>query len=111
MEPGQLLSGLPGNVAPNSSNSDTVTYIIMNHCFCKYCGQKTLSISALTSGSCPRHPDGPSKGRHALYEGSEKTRYQCALCGQTAGSISGLTSATCHRHPKGPGKGRHQPAL
>lgn len=64
-EPGQFLSGLANKVARISADSGAAIEIrIMNHCFCKYCGQKTLSISALTRGSCHRHPKGPGKGRH-----------------------------------------------
>ena len=31
--------------------------------YCEYCGAKYSSISFLTSGSCPDHPNG--KGKHA----------------------------------------------
>jgi hypothetical protein len=39
---------------------------------CKYCGHKTTSENNLTASLCQRHPNGPGKGRHALYEGGEK---------------------------------------
>lgn len=42
------------------------------HYYCKYCGHKTTSVNSLTSSLCQRHPNGPGKGRHALYEGGEK---------------------------------------
>ena len=44
------------------------------HFYCKYCGHKTTSVNSLTASLCQRHPDGPAKGRHALYEGGEKER-------------------------------------
>ena len=83
----------------------------MANFYCKYCGTKASSISGLTSNSCHRHPLGSGKGKHALYEGSEKSQYVCKYCGTKASSISSLTANTCHRHPNGPGKGRHEPAL
>ena len=83
----------------------------MANYYCEYCGHKASSVNALTSASCPRHPDGPNKGKHKLYEGSEKSRYTCKYCGHTASSIASLTSASCPRHPNGANKGKHAPAL
>lgn len=77
--------------------------------YCEYCGAKYSSISALTSGSCPKHPDG--KGKHKLYEGSEKSQYFCEYCGRKYNSISDLTANSCSKHPNGANKGRHAPAL
>jgi hypothetical protein len=82
----------------------------MANVYCKYCGTKAGSISSLTSSSCYRHPDGANTGRHALYEGSEKSQYTCKHCGTTAGSISSLTASSCYRHPDGSNKGPHEPA-
>jgi hypothetical protein len=79
--------------------------------YCKYCGRNASTVSSLTSGTCLRHPDGANKGKHALYEGDEKSRYTCKNCGRDASSLSSLTSGTCLRHPDGPNKGKHQPAL
>ncbi|MBX3741022.1 MAG: hypothetical protein KF712_08530 [Akkermansiaceae bacterium] len=79
--------------------------------YCKYCGRDTSSVQSLTSASCPRHPDGASKGKHALYEGEEKSRYTCKNCGRDSSSLSSLVSASCPRHPDGANKGKHQPAL
>ena len=79
--------------------------------FCKYCGYRANSVSTLTASSCIRHPAGPHKGRHALYEGSAKEKYVCKHCGYKAGSIATLTGSSCIRHPNGPHKGRHEPAL
>ena len=81
------------------------------HFYCKYCGLKTSSVNSLTSSSCQRHPNGPGKGRHALYEGGEKSSYVCKYCGLRSTSIASLTSSKCQRHPNGPQKGRHEPAL
>ncbi|WP_217451034.1 hypothetical protein [Bacteroides sp. Marseille-P8574] len=50
--------------------------------YCEYCGHKFPNVRLLVSGSCPRHPDGSNKGRHKLYEGSEKTKYTCKYCGK-----------------------------
>lgn len=77
--------------------------------YCKYCGQKFVSVQSLTSSACQRHPDG--KGRHALYEGGEKKSYVCKYCGKTSVDLRSLTASMCQRHPKGPAKGRHEPAL
>ena len=79
--------------------------------FCTYCGAKAPSISSLTANTCSRHPNGPHKGRHVLYEGDEQSRYECKYCGNSASSISSLTANTCSRHPAGTHKGRHEPAL
>jgi len=82
----------------------------MNY-YCKNCGNKSSSVSSLTSGSCIRHPLGANKGKHELYEGSEKSKYQCKYCGMSHSTISALTVGTCIRHPSGANKGRHSPAL
>ena len=79
--------------------------------YCKYCGRDTSSVQSLTSASCLRHPDGANKGKHALYEGEEKSRYTCRNCGRDSSSLSSLVSAFCLRHPDGANKGKHQPAL
>lgn len=79
--------------------------------FCKNCGTERPTVSGLTSSTCQRHPDGAHKGKHVLYEGSEKPRYTCKHCGTERPSISSLTSATCPRHPVGTHKGRHEVAL
>ncbi|MGD0262809.1 MAG: hypothetical protein ABSD29_23830 [Verrucomicrobiota bacterium] len=78
---------------------------------CKYCGTKASSIASLTGSTCSRHPDGANKGKHALYEGAEKSKYDCKYCGTSASSLSSLTASTCSRHPLGANKGRHEPAL
>lgn len=83
----------------------------MADCYCKYCGTRSSSISSLTSGWCRNHPEGANKGRHALYQGGEKSQYFCALCGTKANSISSLTSGWCRNHPQGSNKGHHEPAL
>jgi DNA polymerase III epsilon subunit-like protein len=54
---------------------------------------------------------GPNKGKHVLYEGSEKPKYQCKFCGTSNASLVSLTSNPCMRHPSGPNKGKHEPAL
>ncbi len=78
---------------------------------CKHCGTSSSSISSLTSMPCNRHPLGSGKGKHVLYEGSEKPKYTCKYCGSSSSSISSLTSVYCNRHPNGSGKGMHEPAL
>lgn len=84
----------------------------MANVYCEYCGLKAPSVAALTVNSCERHPDGASKGRHKLYEGSEKAKYTCKYCGTMAPSIQALTTNWCDKHPKGSGgKGKHAPAL
>jgi len=82
----------------------------MNY-YCKYCGTKAPSIASLTVNTCPRHPSGPNKGKHVLYEGTEKAKYECKHCGSSASSISSLTVNTCPRHPLGANKGKHEPAI
>lgn len=83
----------------------------MANYYCEYCGRKASSVSSLTSSSCIRHPNGAGKGKHKLYEGSEKSQYTCKYCGKNSSSISSLTSSSCIRHPNGAGKGKHAPAL
>ena len=83
----------------------------MANYYCEYCGQKYSSVQSLTGYSCPRHPDGANKGRHKLYEGSEKSQYVCKYCGQKYSSIQSLTGYSCPRHPNGANKGQHAPAL
>ena len=83
----------------------------MSNFYCANCGYKTNSVSSLTNLSCPRHPLGPNKGKHILYEGSEKSHYICKYCGRSFPSIANMTSAPCTKHPNGGNKGRHSPAL
>lgn len=83
----------------------------MANFYCEYCGAKFSSVSSLTSYSCSRHPDGPNKGKHKLYEGAEKSQYVCKYCGSKFSSLSSLTSFSCSRHPNGSNKGKHAPAL
>ncbi len=83
----------------------------MPNYYCKYCGTKGSSVSSLTAGSCQRHPDGPCRGKHTLYEGDEKAQYTCKFCGSKAASLSSLTAGSCQRHPDGACKGKHVPAL
>ena len=62
--------------------------------YCAYCGQFFKSVSELTrAGLCARHPDGPVRGKHKLYEGAEKTVYTCKYCGMEARTIDRLTSS------------------
>lgn len=83
----------------------------MSNFYCEYCGTKSSSISSLTASSCSRHSLGNGKGKHKLYEGSEKAKYSCKYCGTSSSSISSLTGSSCSRHPNGNGKGKHAPAL
>ena len=83
----------------------------MSNYYCEYCGQKYSSVQTLTSIPCYRHPSGTNKGKHKLYEGSEKSQYICKYCGQKFSSIQTLTSTPCYRHPSGANKGKHSPAL
>ena len=83
----------------------------MANFYCEYCGSKYSSVASLTASSCSRHPDGSYKGKHKLYEGSEKSQYTCKYCGQNYSNIASLTSNNCARHPDGSYKGKHSPAL
>jgi predicted nucleic acid-binding Zn ribbon protein len=83
----------------------------MSDYLCEYCGQKASSVASLTASSCIRHPAGPNKGRHKLYEGKTGSTYTCKFCGNKSSSISSLTASPCIRHPTGANKGRHAPAL
>lgn len=83
----------------------------MANFYCEYCGQKYSSVSQLTGAYCFRHPDGGNRGKHKLYEGSEKSKYACKYCGQSFSSLSQLTGAYCFRHPDGGNRGKHAPAL
>ena len=83
----------------------------MANFYCEYCGTKSTSVSSLTAGSCSRHPLGTNKGKHGLYQGSEKSKYTCKFCGTSSSTISSLTAGSCSRHPNGVNKGKHAPAL
>ncbi len=83
----------------------------MANYYCEYCGTVASSISHLTAGVCTRHPNGPNKGKHSLYQGSEKSQYNCKYCGTRSSTIFILTGGVCNRHPSGPNKGKHAPAL
>lgn len=83
----------------------------MGKVYCEYCGTYANNVRSLSSGKCLRHPDGPFKGFHKVYEGSEKTQYCCKYCGTTFSNIKSLTSNKCLKHPDGPFKGKHSPAL
>jgi hypothetical protein len=72
---------------------------------------KAAGISGLTAATCFRHPAGAGKGKHVLYQGSEKAKYECQHCGISNASLMNLTAASCPRHPLGPNKGKHEPAL
>lgn len=84
---------------------------VKKYFFCKNCGMKFSSVQSLTSSPCQRHPSGPGRGRHELYEGLEKSCYTCKYCGKMSRDLRSLTSSRCRRHPKGPAKGNHSPAL
>jgi len=66
----------------------------------EYCGIMHAQISNLVATPCFRHPDGPNKGKHKLYEGTEKAHCNCIYCGTSTSSIANLTSIPCFRHPK-----------
>ncbi len=83
----------------------------MANFYCEYCGTKSSSIASLTASNCPRHPLGSNRGKHKLYEGSEKDKYSCKYCGTTSSSIASLTASNCPRHPEGSNKGKHAPAM
>ena len=79
--------------------------------YCEYCGMSFSSVRALTACRCARHPLGPNKGFHKVYEGSEKTQYTCKYCGLKFSSIRAMTACRCARHPNGANKGYHAPML
>ena len=79
--------------------------------YCEYCGQSYNDVRVLTAQNCPRHPLGPNKGKHKLYEGAEKSEYTCKYCGARYRDLRVLTAQNCPRHPLGPNKGKHSPAL
>lgn len=79
--------------------------------FCEHCGQSFYNVRALTAALCARHPDGPNRGRHRLYEGEAARPCTCRYCGVHAPDIRNLTLGNCQRHPNGPLRGRHAPAL
>ena len=84
---------------------------IMANYYCEYCGHKFPDVRLLVSATCVKHPDGSHKGKHKLYEGSEKSEYICKYCGRKFSSIMLMTSGTCANHPKGSNKGGHAPTL
>ncbi len=83
----------------------------MSNYYCEYCGKKYSNIQTLSVSSCTRHPNGANKGKHKLYEGSEKPQYTCKFCGTKNSNLESLTVSSCVRHPSGANKGKHAPAL
>lgn len=83
----------------------------MNYFYCEYCGLKETSVRNLVAMTCNKHPLGMDKGKHKLYEGSEKTRYTCKYCGFQIDTIRNLVNLPCLYHPNGANKGGHSPAL
>jgi len=83
----------------------------MTKYYCEYCGSTASSVAALVAASCPRHPASAFKGKHKLYDGTEKAQYTCKFCGTKAPSIATLIASDCQRHPDGAFKGKHAPAL
>jgi hypothetical protein len=81
----------------------------MQKYYCENCGSKSNSILSLTEKSCYRHPLGSGKGKHEVYQGSEKAQYSCKYCGGTSSTIFSLTSFSCPQHPNGNNEGRHLP--
>jgi DNA-directed RNA polymerase subunit RPC12/RpoP len=100
-----LLSVITEAYEPNSITMERKNY------YCEYCGKKFPDVRTLTSGTCTYHPDGSNKGRHKLYEGTEKQEYTCKYCGKKFPSIQVMTGGQCVNHPKGTNKGPHAPAL
>lgn len=94
----------------NSSIQQRKEQPMRKNYYCEYCGHKFPSIRLLTSGTCAFHPDGSNKGKHKLYEGSEKESYNCKYCGRSFKQIIHMR-VSCPQHPKGQNKGRHVPAL
>lgn len=94
-------------------NADKSKFSIMGNknYYCEYCGHKFPDVRQLTSGTCSKHPAGSNKGRHKLYEGSEKSEYTCKYCGKRFPSIMLMVGCTCVNHPDGSNKGNHSPAL
>ncbi|MCI5776254.1 MAG: hypothetical protein MR215_01290 [Bacteroidales bacterium] len=99
-----LLLILPQNLNPLNANN-------MDEYYCEYCGHKFPNVRLLVTASCSRHPAGPNKGNHKLYEGAPKSQYTCKYCGKTFPSIMVMTGGTCTYHPNGSNKGPHAPAL
>lgn len=83
----------------------------MANYYCEYCGAKFRNVNSLTAANCFRHPLGGNRGKHKLYQGSEKSKYTCKHCGQSYRTMLSLTAANCFRHPLGGNKGKHAPAL
>ena len=78
--------------------------------YCKYCGEAASNERVLLNRWCPKHPSGQNKGKHALYEGGEKSEYVCVYCGEKYHSLRSLCNDWCNRHPNGQKRGKHSPA-
>ena len=76
----------------------------MSKAFCKWCGVNYPTIANLVANTCSRNPEGKY---HALYEGSEKSKYSCKFCGVSYPTIGNLTASSCQKSPNK----KHQPAL
>ena len=85
--------------------------VVLANYYCKNCGKKFLDPRTLAANLCQRHPDGCNKGKHQLYEGTEKSTYVCKYCGRSFHDIITMTANSCHQHPSGANKGKHSPAL
>jgi hypothetical protein len=79
--------------------------------YCENCGIKFSNPRDLLSNSCHQHPNGFGKGKHILYQGSEKSKYFCKFCGTSFSNLRDLCGNSCAKHPYGFGKGHHRPAL
>ena len=105
-----LLSASLGH-STHVNNQPNTQKTMAKYYYCEYCGHKAQDARTLLAAPCPRHPDGCNKGKHKLYEGSEKSQYLCKYCGRKFPSIMVMTGAPCANHPKGTNKGNHSPAL
>ena len=83
----------------------------MPNYYCEYCGMKFSTVASLAVQSCSYHPNGTGKGKHSLYQGTEKSQYTCKYCGRIFSSIRSMGVQICPYHPNGMGKGKHSPAL
>lgn len=71
---------------------------------CEYCETASSSISTLVASPFHRYPLGINKGKHRLYEKSEKSKYDSKYYGTSLFSLQSLTASPCYRHPNGANK-------
>jgi len=79
-----------------------------NKSLCEYCGLIAVNDRTLEISDCPRHPEGPKKGKHKPYKG--KPPYRCVFCKTdflTKTAIHAMLGLPCAKNRTGFNEGNH----